>query len=177
MKECFQTENFSVLQHGQSVWEYTQKILNKETDNLRLPNWLVNNYDEILINIHERSIIEEYNILHDCGKPYCLEIDEEGKRHFPNHAEVSKKTYGALPNANQIVADLIGNDMVLHTATAEEIKALNLSKRDAYTLLVTALAEVHSNANMFGGIESISFKSKWKKIDRRGNMILKGGEP
>jgi hypothetical protein len=41
------------------------------------------------------------------------------------------------------------------------------------TLLVAALAEIHSNAQLFGGIESVSFKSKWKNWDRRGKQIMK----
>lgn len=167
--------DFSVLQHGQSVWEYTQKILNKEWAGLRIPDWFEENFEEIVNNLHSIERIEEYNILHDCGKPYCLEIDSEGKRHFPNHAGESRATYLRLPDSDPIVAKLIGLDMVLHTATAEEINDLCLCKKDAYTLLVTAFAEVHSNANMFGGIESISFKQKWKKLDRRGKMLLKGG--
>lgn len=175
MANCPQTETMSVLEHGESVWSYTQKLLDKNTEGFRVPNWLLENYDEILANVHAIEIIKDYNVLHDCGKPYCLTVDENGKRHFPNHAEVSKQTYLELENANPIVANLIGWDMVLHSATAEEIQALNLSKADSYTLLLTALAEVHSNAAMFGGIESVSFKQKWKKLDRRGNMILKGG--
>jgi len=178
MSACPQTETQSVLDHGNSVWSYTQKILNKDLEEFRIPNWLMENYDEIIANVYHPSIIKEYNIFHDCGKPYCLTVDDDGKRHFPNHAEVSKQTYKSLPVGNvvnaTIVADLIGWDMVLHTATAEEIQAMNLTKSDLYTLLITALAEIHSNANMFGGIESVSFKSKWKKLDRRGNMILKG---
>ena len=175
MASCIQTGNQSVLDHGESVWEYTQKILNGEKKELRLPKWLTDNFEEVIENVHKRSIIEEYNVLHDCGKPFCLEIDEEGKRHFPNHASVSRDTYLKLPDSNLIVANLIGWDMAMHTYTAEEIGNLNLSKANAYTLLVTALAELHSNSVMFGGIDSISFKSKWKKIDRRGNMIIKGG--
>lgn len=179
MAKCEQTTGWSVLDHGESVWSYTQKLLNKDFAGFRVPNWLTENYDEILANLHDVEIIKEYNIYHDCGKPYCLTVDEDGKRHFPNHAEVSKNTYMALPvghiPSHLTVANLIGWDMVLHTATAEEIQALNLNKKDLNTLLITALAEIHSNASMFGGIESISFKQKWKKLDRRGNMIQKGG--
>lgn len=61
--------------------------------------------------------------------------------------------------------------MCLHTDSSEQID-FNLknvwSKKDAYTLLLVSLCEIHSNASMFGGIESVSFKSKWKKIDQRG---------
>jgi hypothetical protein len=175
MANCKQTESMSVLEHGESVWNYTQKILNKYLEGFRVPNWLTNNYDEIVNNLHSREIIKDYNVLHDCGKPYCLTIDENGKRHFPNHAEVSKEVYLGLPGANPIVGNLIGLDMALHVLTAEAIQGLKLSKQDSYSLLITALAEIHSNASMFGGIESISFKQKWKTLDRRGNMILKGG--
>jgi hypothetical protein len=45
-------------------------------------------------------------------------------------------------------------------------------KPHALTLLLTGLAEVHSNANMFGGIESTSFKIKYKSICQRGKQIL-----
>jgi len=46
------------------------------------------------------------------------------------------------------------------------------SRPEAATLLLTALAEIHSNAEMFGGIESTSFKIKWKQLNRRGKKIL-----
>lgn len=44
---------------------------------------------------------------------------------------------------------------------------------DCITLLIAGLCEVHSNASMFGGIDSVSFKIKWKQIDRRGREICK----
>jgi len=44
-------------------------------------------------------------------------------------------------------------------------------KEEAATLLLTGLAEIHSNAEMFGGIESTSFKIKWKQINKRGKKI------
>jgi hypothetical protein len=175
MSKCQQTPTQTVLEHGESVWRFTQRIMKCDFEGMRIPGWFDGNTGEILNNLHEESIIKEYNILHDCGKPYCLEVDDDGKRHFPNHAEVSRQTYLSLPVANMHVANLIGWDMVLHTATADEIKEIGLTKKDAYTLLITAFAEIHSNAEMFGGIESISFKSKWKKLDRRGKMLLKGG--
>jgi len=175
MKNCEQTKGMSVLQHGESVWAYTQKLIKKEWEDFKIPDWLSQNFEEITSNLHDLDTMREYNVLHDCGKPYCLQIDPDGRRHFPDHARVSKETYSRLPDSNPIAADLIGWDMVLHVSTAEEIKEIGLSKKDAYTLLITALAEIHSNANMFGGIESISFKSKWKKLERRGKMLIKEG--
>jgi hypothetical protein len=32
---------------------------------------------------------------------------------------------------------------------------------------------ITSNASMFGGIESTSFKIKYKQLDKRGNQVLK----
>jgi len=172
MRECDQTEGLTILEHGESVWSYTERILNKDIEGMRIPNWLLDNYDDILSLLHDRKTIKDYNVFHDCGKPYCLEIDDEGRRHFPNHAEVSQNTWESF-SEDKTVSSLIGWDMVFHTFTADDIKALDLSTKDALTLLITALAEVHSNASMFGGVESISFKSKWKKIDRRGKALIK----
>jgi hypothetical protein len=167
-----QTKTQSVLDHGTSVWNYTKKILNKDLEGFKIPSWLVLNYDNILNNLHDKSIIKKYNIFHDCGKPYCHIIDEDGRSHFPNHAEVSASVWNSTFN-DPVVGKLISLDMLLHTATAEEILAENLDIKDSLTLLVTALAELHSNAEMFGGINSTSFKIKWKTIDRRGNMLVK----
>jgi hypothetical protein len=47
------------------------------------------------------------------------------------------------------------------------------SLQTVLTLLVTSLCELHSNASMFGGIESTSFKIKYKQLDKRGNQVLK----
>jgi HD superfamily phosphodiesterase len=167
-----QTKGQSVLDHGLSVWKYTQNILNKNLENYRVPLWLIKYYDDILANVYDHEIIKLYNIFHDCGKPYCLRVDEDGSRHFPDHANVSKQTWLKY-NDNSTIANLIGLDMLLHSATAEEINQTHLTRKDKFTLLITALAELHSNANMFGGLDSVSFKSKWKKLDRRGNMFIK----
>lgn len=61
--------------------------------------------------------------------------------------------------------------MDFHTLSADVILAQGLSRKDVCTLMLTALAELHSNANMFGGIESTSFIIKWKKLQKLGNII------
>lgn len=65
--------------------------------------------------------------------------------------------------------------MVIHTASAQEIdQYLQIwAPQDACTLLLAALAELHSNAKLFGGSDTTSFKSKFKQIERRGNQICK----
>ena len=172
MEDCLQTDSQNVLEHGQLVWQFTKKLISGQFDGMKIPDWFSQNHRYIVNNLHDVNDIKLYNIYHDCGKPYCLEVDNQGKRHFPNHAEVSKETWQSLSD-NQIVADLIGYDMCLHVDTADQIKAYNWNKKTAFTLLVTALAEIHANASMFGGIESISFKMKWKKLNKRGKMLLK----
>lgn len=172
MRECLQTENQTVLQHGQGVWEHTKKLISGDFEGFRIPDWFRENHRFIVNNLHDIKDVKNYNIYHDCGKPHCLEIDEEGKRHFPNHAKVSKDTWLRVSD-NQIVADLIGYDMAMHVDTAETIKSYNWDIKTAFTLLITSFAEIHSNAKMFGGIESVSFKMKWKKLDKRGKMLMK----
>jgi len=162
MRETEQTSGQTILQHGESVWSYTEKLINKNFDNFILPDWFIENIDSILSNIHDIDDIKEYNIFHDCGKPFCRYVDEFGKVHFPSHDQISKITYESFSD-NKIVANLIGLDMVLHTYTVEQIQSLNLSPKDANTLILTAIAELHSNANMFGGTDSTSFKIKYKK--------------
>ncbi len=189
MLKCEQTKGLSVYQHGQSVrnhfFELTHALKHDDEDTLckwRVPKWLLEYKDCILNSLHEPGKIELYTLYHDCGKPYCRHVDKQmGTVHFPNHAQVSRYIWACV-GGNDVVGHLIADDMVIHTATAEEIDRKldeEWDAADALTLLIAALAELHSNAKMFGGIESTSFKSKWKKVDRRGNQICKrlfGGE-
>lgn len=175
-----QTKGQTVFQHGQSVQYHFFSLLDhlKNDSDLpgwRLPAWISTHSKHILSNLHSDETIAAYTLYHDCGKPLCRIVDSEGKAHFPDHAEVSRRTYLAA-TGDTVVANLIGWDMVIHTATAEEI-AMRLQSvwtpKDAVTLLLASLSEVHSNARMFGGIESVSFKSKWKTIEKRGKQICK----
>jgi hypothetical protein len=139
---------------------------------MRLPQWWTDYREQILGSIHDYKIIKHYNLWHDIGKPFCRTVDAEGKQHFPNHAEVSKEVWLKL-GGSPVIGDLIGLDMVMHTESKEQIEARNLDAKAAFTLLLTALAEIHSNAQMFGGIESTSFKIKWKKLDKIGKFLTK----
>jgi hypothetical protein len=174
MQGCPQTDNQTVYQHGVSVKEHIFELISflkigEISEGWRLTDWMVKYRKQILNTLLSESIIEEYAIFHDCGKPYCLTIDENGKRHFPNHAEVSYKTWLSVSD-NQTVANLIRMDMKIHTMKASEIDKF-IKHPEAITLLIAGLAEVHSNAKMFGGIESESFKIKWSQINKRGKAI------
>ncbi len=182
MQACEQTPGQSVWEHGESVRAYLLDLISPEPQlEWRLPDWLIQHKSDIISRIHSLDILEQYTLYHDCGKPRCLTIDAEGRSHFPDHARISREVYiehfPADPtNHHSTVADLIGWDMVVHTVTAKELDHYlrnEWSERDAFSLLLTAFAEVHSNAAMFGGISSTSFKIKWKRICKRGKQILR----
>ncbi|MFA5488313.1 MAG: hypothetical protein WC284_03755 [Candidimonas sp.] len=134
----------------------------------KLPEWA---YNPILLQrLMPRDQIHQYQLFHDCGKPFCLIYDNDGRRHFPNHAIVSEQKWIEY-GGNRDIADLIRQDMDIHLLSDEQCE--EFSKRPtAATLLLTGLAEIHSNADMFGGIESTSFKIKWKHLNRRGKRIV-----
>ncbi len=174
MKNCPQTDSQSVYEHGVSVRDRVFQLINmlkenKVSDNWRLPDWLFQYREKILERLLPEHIIEEYTVHHDCGKPYCITIDEEGKRHFPNHAEVSYNTWLSVGGTDQ-AAKLMQMDMLIHQMKANDIDEF-IKHPEAITLLLTGLAEVHANGEMFGGFDSTSFKIKWNQINKRGKAI------
>ncbi len=177
MQETEQTPGQSVLAHGQSVAAFYSDLfahLTKGTplkNEWKLPDWVLLNKHLILRSLFPFDLVEKYQVFHDCGKPFCLETDTEGKRHFPNHAQVSQKTWLEYDGDEQI-ARMIGMDMDIHLLKDEGVEEFS-GRPEAMTLLLTGLCEVHSNAALFGGIESVSFKIKWKQLDRRGRAICK----
>lgn len=178
MLSCEQTKGQSVFQHGQSVQQHLFELLdylkydNPLNSTWRVPTWLTQFREPLASSLHSEESLAAYTLYHDCGKPFC---QSEDGTHFPDHAAVSKQVF-LEATGDDVVANLIGYDMVIHTASAEEIQHHldNLwSKEDAITLLLAALAEVHSNAKLFGGTDSTSFKMKWKTIEKRGKQICK----
>jgi len=178
MKECPQTNNQSVWQHGESVKSYLNDLLKhliykeKLQYNWKLPEWI---YDPIFIRNIVCNLIDQYALYHDCGKPYCVEYTE-GRRHFPNHAEVSYNVYKSVFEDGDC-AELIRRDMDFHL-----LKSVDLQKFSEYKfaniLILSALAEIHSNAQMFAKdfdgnpLESIGFKIKWKHTNKRGRQVV-----
>ncbi len=171
MLKTEQTPGQSVYQHGLSVQQHFLELIDNPIDR-KLPDWFLQNKEELLNNLHPQEIINLYLLHHDCGKPLCKTI-EDGKTHFPNHAQVSKETWLSV-GGDPIIANLIGWDMILQANASEIDEYLKVwTKQDAYTLLLASLSELHSNAKMFGGTTSDSFKIKFKQIDRRGKQICK----
>lgn len=176
MKNCEQTKGMSVLQHGESVKDYLFDLINHLRSGTplkydwRLPNWIFENKDLILSSLPDDETSELYTVYHDCGKPFCLTIDDEGRRHFPNHAQVSYDIFKQVFD-NPVAAELILHDMDIHTLKADDVKEF-VQNPHAITLLLTGLAEIHSNCQMFGGFSSTSFKIKFKCLNQRGKQIF-----
>lgn len=177
MKSCEQTQGMSIYEHGVSVNNYFIDLYNHihfNTDlnyEWKLPEWIFEK--SLWASILDLDIIYQYQIFHDCGKPFCLSIDSDGKRHFPNHAEISKQVWlksNSFNDENIQISKLISMDMDIHLLRDEGINDF-CKRKEAATLLITGLCEIHSNASMFGGIESVSFKSKFKNINKRGKKI------
>lgn len=161
------------MEHGISVNKYFHDLRNhilfKQALNYewRLPEWIYNH--DLWNSLESIEDINQYQIYHDCGKPFCIEYDELGRKHFPNHSNISYEIWKNLGNS-EIQFSLIKHDMDLHILKMENFQ--DFSKLPfSSTLLITGLCEIHSNASMFGGIDSTSFKIKWKKIDKLGKKL------
>lgn len=182
MESCFQFETQSVGDHGRSVAFYYLDLFHHLEDQTplqkewKLPDWARSK--TLRRRLLPFSTTIAYLIYHDCGKPFCRTVDHEGRQHFPDHARVSQEVFDLIRQNHRfsedddLVSRLIREDMDVHLLKADGVE--EFSQRDtAATQLLAGLAELHSNATMFGGLESVGFKSKWKNLDRRGKAILK----
>lgn len=170
MESCSQTTNQSVLQHGYAVKAAYEAITNEE---ISLPGWyyLYRKFIESSRDSYPREEVELYQIYHDCGKPFCFRIDESSRKHFPNHAEISATVFSSI-FGERLAGTWIRHDMDIHTISASEIHAF-CQIDGAIILLLTGLAELYANAKMFGGLESESFKIKYKHLNRRAKAVCK----
>ena len=209
MRGCEQAPGYSVWQHCQDVYDTYLAVkvyarsgcLDSAPAGWRLPAWIsdpIVNKDELASSRSAR----EYLLWHDCGKPFCLEVDSEGRRHFPCHAEKSAETWGRMrrvelskqwleellaagPNfpecAKRWASYDIAQERQVETLIRMDMDAHNLTaetldefsrRPEAVTLLLAAVAEVHANAKMFGGFDSPSVKIKIKHLDRRGRQVI-----
>lgn len=174
MSTTEQMQGLSVLEHGVSVHNYFLDLYNHILYatplkyEWKLPEWIFNL--DLWSKIEDLETIKNYQIYHDCGKPYCLIVDEDGRKHFPDHANTSYSIWKSLGQP-EIECQLMLHDMDIHTLRGDDIPTF-CQLPFAATLLITGLAELHSNAVMFGGIESTSFKIKWKNINKFGARIV-----
>lgn len=176
MHNCPQTKGQSTLDHGFSVKNHVFDLLNHLKHNtplkyeFRIPEWVYSNKDLILNSLPCDRDLKLYTVFHDCGKWECLTVDDKGKSHFPNHSEVSYQVSKKIFN-NDLVSDLIRHDMDIHVLKSDQLG--EFSKNDnCITLLIVGLCEINSNAKMFGGLESDSFKIKYKSILKKGKKII-----
>ena len=152
--------------------DFLKSSSNINNSKWRIPSWLLLNKDFILKNLHSTAIINRYTIFHDIGKPFCKTIDEKGVVHFFEHEKVSFEIYSKVFN-DPIVSRLILKDMDLHKMKMDNLKDYVMNnKEDIITQLIVSLAEIHANASIMGGLETESFKIKYKKLDKIGKRVI-----
>ena len=177
MQACEQTQGQSVLAHGQAVHEaYLECWHAGQSGSFprgwRQPKWWNAQSAHRLVELQPSlEIMEDYHVFHDCGKPYCRTVDDQGRVHFPDHARLSAQIWQQLGGSSE-QAWLMSQDMLFHTGTAQDIDAIGTHPL-APALLMTALAELHANAPLFGGIHTDSFKAKAKRLERRGAQLMR----
>lgn len=157
----------TILQHGEAVAARFKDLIGERRLEWKLPDWF--DLELLLPLCPDSNRMEFYHVFHDVGKPYCRTVDEEGRQHFPDHARISASIW-RVNGGDPLIARLIEHDMDMHLlkpSEAAEYKHLDL----APALLLTALAEIHANAEMFGGMESTSFKIKWKSLNKVGKQL------
>lgn len=177
MRTCYQFRGQSVLEHGLSVhrWFLELYAYVKEgralSEEWRAPTWLNETSRPLLsARLLPLETLRTYHVYHDCGKPLCLVVDDNGRQHFPEHAKASYEQW-LKAGGDVEVAELILRDMDIHQLKADDVPEFAASPYCA-SLLLTGLAELHSNAQMFGGTGADSFKMKFKHIERRGKAIV-----
>jgi hypothetical protein len=167
MRACEQTPGQSIYDHGMAVHAAWQTLLEAPPEALA-PWWL---QLQKAIQAFDLQDIKDYHIYHDCGKPWCLVINGQG-RHFPNHAQTSSEIWQQL-GGSPLVSLWMAHDMDIHTCAASDIEAFS-ALPGSEVLLLTGLAELHANADMFGAQQSTGYKIKYKHWLARARRYCKG---
>lgn len=176
MKNTWQVvDRQSVYDHCLSVKDRAIELLNSLYGEEKrsvwfLPPWWEQYREIIRRNLCHREEIIRYTLYHDCGKP--LVAERNGMRmSFKGHEYFSSRVYNSLMKKDRKVIRMIAQDMDIHRSKAGDLPIL-ISRKEIVTLLFVSICEVHSNAELFGGFESESFRIKLKKIYTRGKAIL-----
>lgn len=182
MMDTEQTHGQDVLAHGRSVREHYFALLEhlhgtrdlSAHENWRIPAWVNTHAAQLRAALPPRHVMDRYLTLHDCGKPRVLTVTDDGRRQFPGHAAASEAVYRETfaGEADETVAALIAGDMDIHLLRADEVPAF-IARPTALAHLLAGLAELTSNAAMFGGVHSDGFKAKFKRLDQRGRAICR----
>ncbi len=176
MKKIEQFPGQTIFEHGLSVRDHLTDLIaylkgEEKLIGWKIPDWIDTYKEQILSRLLPEDILEEFALFHDIGKIKCKISDENNKIHFPDHAKISHDLWLELGGDSQS-AKLMLFDMDIHKLKAEGLEEF-CSRKECISLLLSGLAEIHSNAEFQSGIESESFKIKWKQIDRRGMAICK----
>jgi hypothetical protein len=190
MMECKNSVGQSVLEHGESVRDHLFDLVqflkvpeSHSKYSWKYPGWLFQYTDKILYNLMDNFTMNKYALLHDIGKPSCRSIDEFGKAHYPEHHKRSHEVFMSLYPHEPVVGELILRDMDLHLMDLKSVEDYHSRALEDYkgdlsytnkiitTLLLTSLAEIHANAELFGGFDSESFKIKHKKLTKVGKAL------
>lgn len=171
MRNCEQTTGMNVHTHGMSVaTSYLQ--MREELDNGIGDPTLLAVYNLVKDKILDDEVVLRYQEFHDCGKPFCRVVDEEGRVHFPDHANVSADLWTKMYPHEVEIQQLMRMDMNFHTFKGDDVDKL-WDHHLSFTLYLTAWAEIKANCKMFGGEESVSFKIKKKHLIKAGKRFLK----
>lgn len=167
MESCEQAPGLNMLQHGQLVHEEYKKLI--ATQDIECAE-LKQLFARFGSRLPPAEVLERYHVYHDCGKHLTLTI-EDGKRRFPNHAEISSKQYLTIFPEDCFTGQLIRMDMDFHILRGDDLLKLCRSPF-ASILYFTAWAEINANAGMFGGKESESYKIKRSRLIQAGKKLL-----
>ena len=122
MKNCEQARGLSIYQHGidvanryRDLYTILQMYAVEGHYKWDIPDTSYLQLCDIAKYALSPQVARTYHIFHDCGKPVCLEIDSDGRRHFPDHAKHSTEIYRQVFPDDTQTADLISKDMLCHT--------------------------------------------------------------
>ncbi len=170
MRACEQAPGLDMWAHGEWVHTHYQRLYDALLQG-QAPKELQAWFTRALGGDHGCLLSPQearaYHIYHDCGKPLALKVDEDGRRHFPQHADISAAQYALLFPTDIQTRGLIARDMDFHVARGDAISQA-WALPHAPTLYLTAWAEIYANASMFGGEASQSFCIKKSRLVQCG---------